>query len=204
MRRRVGWGKVAKSSLRKSESWVVRGMLRSTCERESSMSLSYCTPEGQAVMQAMQPRQVVLYDGGRSGRAGRYAVGGFLHHVDAAARGVHLFRPRERRWGRRGGRIRSGRSRRVQGIAPAAMMWVEAGRPGRGDLDGGGTSSDASDKAAWVEDAVGVEAALDFAHRRACAAGPFQEQPKRESVRIGDRSKVSDPSPEVAALAYSR
>ena len=39
--RRLGYGKVAKRSLRKSESAVVRGMLRSTWARESSMSLSY-------------------------------------------------------------------------------------------------------------------------------------------------------------------
>ncbi len=32
-------------------------VLRSTCARVSSISLSYWTPDGQAVTQAMQPRQ---------------------------------------------------------------------------------------------------------------------------------------------------
>ena len=35
-------------------------MLRSTWPRVSSMSLLYWTPEGQAVMQAMQPRQLSM------------------------------------------------------------------------------------------------------------------------------------------------
>ena len=37
-----------------------RGILRSTCARVSSMSLLYWTPEGHAVMQAMQPRQLSM------------------------------------------------------------------------------------------------------------------------------------------------
>ena len=73
--------------------WVVRGMLRSTCARVSSMSLLYWTPEGQAVMQAMQPRQLSMWGG--SLVEGASPCGGFGHHVDAAAGGVHLFAPED-------------------------------------------------------------------------------------------------------------
>ncbi len=38
-----------------------RGMWRSICARVGSMSLLYWTPEGQAVMQAMQPRQLSMW-----------------------------------------------------------------------------------------------------------------------------------------------
>ncbi len=34
-----------------------RAVRRSICWRVASISFSYCTPEGQAVTQAMQPRQ---------------------------------------------------------------------------------------------------------------------------------------------------
>ena len=60
-RRRLGYGKVAKRSLRKRESVVSRGMLRSTWARVDSMRLLYWTPEGQAVMQAMQPRHLSMW-----------------------------------------------------------------------------------------------------------------------------------------------
>lgn len=59
-RSRVGYGKIAKMSLRKRESVVSRGMLRSICARVDSMRLLYWTPEGQAVIQAMQPRQLSM------------------------------------------------------------------------------------------------------------------------------------------------
>ena len=35
-----------------------RSTWRSICGRAASISLSYCTPDGQAVTQAMHPRQV--------------------------------------------------------------------------------------------------------------------------------------------------
>ena len=37
-----------------------RRQLRSSWARVSSISLSYCTPDGQAVTQAMQPRQLSM------------------------------------------------------------------------------------------------------------------------------------------------
>ena len=56
-RRRPGWVKTSKSSLRRSRSVTGRRKLRSTWGRVASMSWSYRTPDGQAVTQAMQPRQ---------------------------------------------------------------------------------------------------------------------------------------------------
>ena len=54
---RRGWGSVANSSRRWSRSRRGRRYRLSTVARVSSISLSYCTPEGQLVTQAMQPRQ---------------------------------------------------------------------------------------------------------------------------------------------------
>ena len=55
---RSGWGNSANTALRVHLSWPLRSHLRSTWARVSSISLSYCTPDGQAVTQAMQPRQL--------------------------------------------------------------------------------------------------------------------------------------------------
>ena len=55
---RSGWGKSANTALRVHLSWPLRSHLRSTWARVSSISLSYCTPDGQAVTHAMQPRQL--------------------------------------------------------------------------------------------------------------------------------------------------
>jgi hypothetical protein len=49
--------KRAKIAPRKARSRRVRAPWRSTCGRVRSISLSYCTPDGHAVTQAMQPRQ---------------------------------------------------------------------------------------------------------------------------------------------------
>ena len=49
--------KSAKISRRSARSRNGRGALRSICGRVCSISLSYWTPDGQAVTHAMQPRQ---------------------------------------------------------------------------------------------------------------------------------------------------
>ena len=53
--------------------------------------VSYCTPDGHAVTQAMQPRQASQCDDHRV--AHRLALEALLHQVDPAARGVHLLAP---------------------------------------------------------------------------------------------------------------
>ncbi len=57
-RSRRGCGNRAKISRRSRRSRSGRRQPRSTWARVSSISLSYCTPEGQAVTHAMQPRQL--------------------------------------------------------------------------------------------------------------------------------------------------
>ena len=47
-------------SRRNARSRAGARQLRSTCARVSSISLSYCTPDGQAVTHAMQPRQLSM------------------------------------------------------------------------------------------------------------------------------------------------
>ena len=83
---------------------------RSTCARVASISLSYCTPDGQAVTQAMQPRQASKCRDHRV--AHRLAVEAGLHQVDPAPRASPSPRPTARRSGRSAGRSRSARSRR--------------------------------------------------------------------------------------------
>ncbi len=56
-RSRAGWVKSMKIRRRCSRSRRGRGALRSICGRARSISFSYWTPDGQAVTQAMQPRQ---------------------------------------------------------------------------------------------------------------------------------------------------
>lgn len=56
-RSRLGYGNSAKIAARSMRSDLVRSNRRSTWLRVASMSLSYRTPDGQAVTQAMQPRQ---------------------------------------------------------------------------------------------------------------------------------------------------
>ena len=63
--------------------------LRSTCARVSSISLSYCTPDGQAVTQAMQPRQLSMCSHERR----RDLLVALLHQHDPPARRVHLLAP---------------------------------------------------------------------------------------------------------------
>ena len=53
---RFGCGKVAKIALRTSRSQGDRSKFRSICDRVSSISWSYRTPEGHAVTHAMHPR----------------------------------------------------------------------------------------------------------------------------------------------------
>ena len=57
-RRRPGYGNRLKISRRNRRSPNGRVTCRSTCGRAASISLSYCTPDGQAVTHAMHPRQV--------------------------------------------------------------------------------------------------------------------------------------------------
>ena len=56
-RSRPGCVNSAKIALRYARSFHERASLRSICGRVRSISLSYCTPDGQAVTHAMQPRQ---------------------------------------------------------------------------------------------------------------------------------------------------
>ena len=56
-RSRPGLVNSSKISRRCARSSGGRSKLRSSCGRASSISLSYCTPDGQAVTHAMQPRQ---------------------------------------------------------------------------------------------------------------------------------------------------
>ena len=56
-RSRPGWVNSSKIARRSARSRSGRSPLRSSCGRVCSISLSYCTPDGHAVTQAMQPRQ---------------------------------------------------------------------------------------------------------------------------------------------------
>ena len=56
-RSRPGWVKSSKIAFRYARSCHERASERSICGRTRSISLSYCTPDGQAVTHAMQPRQ---------------------------------------------------------------------------------------------------------------------------------------------------
>ena len=56
-RSRPGWVNSAKIALRSARSRRERASVRSICGRARSISRSYCTPDGHAVTQAMQPRQ---------------------------------------------------------------------------------------------------------------------------------------------------
>jgi hypothetical protein len=51
------WGNSAKIADRNARSLGSRWWLRSICARVASIRASYCTPDGQAVTHAMQPRQ---------------------------------------------------------------------------------------------------------------------------------------------------
>ena len=66
--------------------------LRSICGRTDSSSRSYCTPDGHAVTQAMQPRQASMCSVKGPSRRD-LALLGEVHQVDPAARGVHLLAP---------------------------------------------------------------------------------------------------------------
>ena len=84
-----------------------RSTLRSICARVSSISLSYCTPDGQAVTQAMQPRQLSMWS-----TSGAESSRGPASSARSARAASPSPRPRAGRWGRWGGRSRSARSRR--------------------------------------------------------------------------------------------
>ena len=91
--------------------------LRSICARVSSISLSYCTPDGQAVTQAMHPRQLSRW----SHERGRELVMALLHQHDPPARRVHLLAPEP--VGRAGGQ--------AEAAVHAVVDQVERGRAGR-------------------------------------------------------------------------
>ncbi len=88
-RSRPGWVNSAKMAARCSRSRRDRSGLRSICGRTCSISRSYCTPDGQAVTQAMQPRQRSKCSH-RLGRERRARLVADPHQHDAAARRVGL------------------------------------------------------------------------------------------------------------------
>ena len=65
---------------------------RSTCARVSSISLSYCTPDGHAVTHAMQPRQLSKCARPAAESSAALLVAG-AHQHDPPARRVHLLAP---------------------------------------------------------------------------------------------------------------
>ena len=130
-----GAGRRRRSRRRSSRSPAAAPVPDSTCSRVDSISRSYCTPDGQEVRHAMQPRQrskcsttvsvssTVPSTSRSSGRSGRAAS--------------PSPRARARRWDRSAGRSRSARSRRS---ARAAQSLHGRARPA-GSTTGGSPRS---------------------------------------------------------------
>ncbi len=98
-RNRRGCGNSENTSPRRAFSFADRSWWRSTWARVCSIRVSYCTPDGHAVTQAMQPEAGVEVRDHRVGH--RLALEALLHQVDPAARRVHLLAPQH--VGRTGG-----------------------------------------------------------------------------------------------------
>ena len=179
---------MAKRSLRKSESAVAAG----------NVALDLCA--------GVFDELVVLDAGGAGGHAGhaaeavvhvaaeglverRVALRRVLHHVDAAARRVHLFAPEH--VGGACGQAEAAVDAVGEECFVGRVMRVEAGGLGGLDVDEVAWLY-ASEEAAGVEGAVGIESALDLAHQlrdvRCRAAGWHQSGKAMASVQECDRS----------------
>ena len=116
-RSRRGYGNSAKIAAAQRPVAAGRAVRRSTWARVASMSLSYCTPDGQAVTQAMQPRQASKCSTIESRQRLAVAAPGSSGGSGRAASPSP--RPTARRSGRSAGRSRSARSRATSS-GPAA------------------------------------------------------------------------------------
>ena len=100
--------------------------LRSSCGRTASSSWSYCTPDGHAVTQAMQPRHAVDVLVQRPSSAD-LALLREVHQVDPPARGVHLLAPQL--VGRAGWQAEAAVHAVVEQLALRAVVVVEGAGP---------------------------------------------------------------------------
>ena len=163
--------------------------LRSTCARVSSISLSYCTPDGQAVTQAMQPRQLSMC----STSGADSSLRGPASSARSARAASPSPRPRASRWGRWAGRSRSARSRR-SGRAAAARM---SSKPLTASTPG-------------AQAPGGVEALLHAAHqleqrrRRARPTGPPLAHVRRRVEHDARRRRHAAQRPRASGAASGR